>query len=151
MAVADAARSSLPYHLSAICAYLKTITILPCIILITHISKKCHIYRSLMKQEGLKVKAEILTKTIENLERAVVAKRVSDNHYESDRYQAITAKTSDWHAVNILNKQKAHSHFKEKITPHVNNHNHLLSGTYNFKLIDVKQIPIQLYNSKDYR
>jgi hypothetical protein len=69
MAIPDAAGSSLPYHLPTISPNLKAIAVVPCLIFIAHETKESHVYWCHSKLEGLKMQAEVLPKTMENLYR----------------------------------------------------------------------------------
>lgn len=71
MAIPDAPWSTLPYEFPSICTNLQAVTIVPCFILITHETKECHIYRGHAKLKGFEVKAKILTKTMEDLNKQV--------------------------------------------------------------------------------
>lgn len=67
VAVPDTSGGALPYHFPAICADLKAVAIVPCLIFITHETEKGHIDWCHPKLEGLKVQAEVLPETVEDL------------------------------------------------------------------------------------
>nr|GMD49644.1 hypothetical protein B296_00031614 [Ipomoea batatas] len=67
MAIPNTSWSALPYQLSTICSYLQTVGVITCFVFITHKPEKSHVNRGHAKLECLKVKAEILTKTMEDL------------------------------------------------------------------------------------
>lgn len=67
VAVPDAPGCALPYHLPAIGTNLKAIAVVPCVILIAHEAEECHVDWRHSKLEGLKMQAEILPETMENL------------------------------------------------------------------------------------
>jgi hypothetical protein len=67
VAISDTSRGTLPYKFPAISSDLKAIAIIPSLSLITHETEECHINRGHAKLESFKVKAEVLTKTMEDL------------------------------------------------------------------------------------
>ncbi|MCQ6473582.1 hypothetical protein NPN13_25210, partial [Vibrio parahaemolyticus] len=66
VAVPYAAGSALPYHLPAIRANLKAITIVPGIIFVAHKTEEGHVNRSHSKLEGLEMQAEVLPKAVKD-------------------------------------------------------------------------------------
>ena len=76
VAVPDAPGRALPYHLPAIGTHLKAIAVVPRVVLVAHEAEECHVDRCHSELEGLKMQAEILPETMENLKmKTVVSNR----------------------------------------------------------------------------
>ena len=67
VAVADAPRGALPYHLPAISTHLKAVAVVLRLVLVSHETKEGHVYRCHPKLEGLKVQAEVLPEAVKHL------------------------------------------------------------------------------------
>jgi len=67
VAISNTLRGALPCQFPAMSPDLKAVGIIPSLSLITHETEECHINRGHAKLESFKVKAEVLTKTMEDL------------------------------------------------------------------------------------
>ncbi|KAJ4954601.1 hypothetical protein NE237_011384 [Protea cynaroides] len=69
VAISDAPEGTFPYEFTAISPNFQAVAIVPSLCLITHKMEECHVYRSHAKLEGFEVQAEVLTKTIEDIQK----------------------------------------------------------------------------------
>ena len=69
VAIADAPGRALPRQLPPVPAHLQAVAEIPGLTLFTHETQECHVYRRHPKQERLEVEAEVLSETLENLQR----------------------------------------------------------------------------------
>jgi hypothetical protein len=67
VAVPDAAGGALPCHLPTISPNLKAVAVAPCLIFVSHETEESHVYWCHSELECLKMQAEVLPKTMENL------------------------------------------------------------------------------------
>ena len=67
MAVPNASRHSLSYHLPTISAYFETVAVVLGLIIIAHESQEYYVDKSHSELESFEMQTKVLTKTIENL------------------------------------------------------------------------------------
>ena len=82
MAISNTSGGALPCQFPAMSPDFKAVAIIPSISLITHETEKCHVNRGHAKLESFKVKAEVLTKTMEDLTKKE-AKNIQSNHVQN--------------------------------------------------------------------
>jgi hypothetical protein len=83
VAISNTLRGALPCQFPAMSPDLKAVGIIPSLSLITHETEECHINRGHAKLESFKVKAEVLTKTMEDLTKKKKKKEQQAIHSDS--------------------------------------------------------------------